>query len=119
MTVKLVVLKSGEDVIADLQEMMSDDKVIGYFLKFPCKVGLYGEKNDVEGNKKTPFQLQLTPWIPLTNDEVIPIPADWVVTIVEPVEKLKEMYLKGLKNYENRKSKADSSDEQSDSSESD
>jgi hypothetical protein len=38
MTVKLVLLKSGEDLIADIQEMVKDDLVIGYFLTKPCIV---------------------------------------------------------------------------------
>ncbi len=41
MTVKILLLKSGEDVIADVKEMVSPDKkVIGYFLKKPCIVKL-------------------------------------------------------------------------------
>ena len=33
MTIKILLLKSGEDVVADVKEMVSpDDKVIGYFL---------------------------------------------------------------------------------------
>ena len=33
MTIKVLVLKSGEDVIADVQEMMSsENQVMGYFL---------------------------------------------------------------------------------------
>ena len=36
MTIKLLVLKSGEDVIADIKEMMTpDNKVMGYFLNRP------------------------------------------------------------------------------------
>ena len=38
MTVKLSLLKSGEDVIADIQEMILDDKVVGYFFVNPCVV---------------------------------------------------------------------------------
>ena len=41
MTIKILLLKSGEDVIADLKEMVSpDEKVIGYFLNKPCVVKL-------------------------------------------------------------------------------
>ena len=32
------------------------------------------------------------PWVPLSSDRSIPCSADWVVTIVEPVENLKKMY---------------------------
>ena len=39
MTIKVLVLKSGEDVIADIQEMMSsENQVMGYFLNKPCVV---------------------------------------------------------------------------------
>ena len=42
MTVKLLLLKSGEDVIADVSEMAvgedADKKVLGYFLDKPCVV---------------------------------------------------------------------------------
>ena len=42
MTVKILLLKSGEDVIADVKEMVSPDKkVIGYFLSKPCIIKLY------------------------------------------------------------------------------
>jgi len=40
MTIKVLVLKSGEDVIAEVQEMVSSDKVIGYYLTKPCVVKL-------------------------------------------------------------------------------
>ena len=39
MTIKILVLKSGEDVIADIKEMMtSDNQVMGYILTKPCVV---------------------------------------------------------------------------------
>jgi hypothetical protein len=37
--------------------------------------------------------------MPLSADKVIPVPADWVVTIVEPVVKLAEMYTEDVINY--------------------
>ena len=32
------------------------------------------------------------PWIPLSGDKVVKIPTDWVVTIVDPIEKVKDMF---------------------------
>jgi len=126
MAVKLLVLKSGEDVVADVHEMVvpgssndedGQEKVVGYYLKYPCRVRLYGEKVEDEGNNRSPFKMQLTPWSPLSKDEMIPLVADWVVTITEPIDQLKEMYEKGIENYESRKSQAIGSDKQlSDSS---
>jgi hypothetical protein len=37
--------------------------------------------------------------MPLTADEKIPIPSDWVVTMVNPTAKLKEMYIEDIVNY--------------------
>ena len=43
MTVKLVLLKSGEDVVADVAEMVVGEAqaVVGYFLKNPCTAKVY------------------------------------------------------------------------------
>jgi hypothetical protein len=62
MTIKLVLLKSGEDIISDLTEMSVGEEenrvVIGYFLNKPCIVkmrspvqNLLTEEN--QGNIKT------------------------------------------------------------------
>ena len=44
MTVKLVILKSGEDIVADIKEMVvgegDDRRVVGYVLTKPCGVSL-------------------------------------------------------------------------------
>ena len=110
MTVKLLLLKSGEDVIADTKEMCVGDqekpKVVGYFLKYPCRVKLVGQDTDHKGDKQHPFRMQLTPWMPLSKDEMIPVVADWVVTATEPIDELKEAYENGVKKNEDRKSKA-------------
>jgi len=96
MSVKLVVLKSGEDIITDVQEMVVGDeneqKVVGYFFDKPCVVKLFG--HTPEEDRESPFRIQMMPWIPLSDDEKIPVAADWVITIVEPIEKVKELYLK-------------------------
>mgnify|MGYP001264268625 FL=1 len=120
MTIKLAMLKSGEDVIADIQEMTvpdSDgkDKLVGYFFRFPCRVKLFGDVSESSGNNA--LKLQLIPWNPLSEDEYIPVVADWVIGIVEPIQKLKETYLKGFEKYE--KSKTISADEQPDSTDTD
>ena len=94
MTVKLSLLKSGEDVIADIEEMILDEKVVGYFFNDPCVVKVLAK--DTGNTGKTPCQLQLTPWLPLTRDTKIPVAPDWVITIVEPMPQLKKMYEDGV-----------------------
>tara|TARA_B100000029_G_scaffold83553_1_gene74445 strand:+ start:1440 stop:1811 length:372 start_codon:yes stop_codon:yes gene_type:complete len=108
MSIKLLLLKSGEDVIADIKEMCVGDKekptVVGYFLRYPCRVKLVGQETGQDGDKKHPFRMQLTPWMPLSKDEMIPVVADWVVTATQPIDELKEAYEKGVKRNEDRES---------------
>ena len=118
MTVKLAILKSGEDIVADIKEMVvgegDDARVVGYFLTKPCGVSLNSKNIKVDDEKDT-YQLKLFPWCPLTKQEKIPISADWVVTIVDPIDKITEMYTKEVLEDG---SESSSSDKQTDSSKS-
>ena len=58
MTVKLTLLKSGEDVIADVEEMIVSERVVGYFLTNPCVVKILAK--ETESGEKMPCKLQLT-----------------------------------------------------------
>ena len=118
MTVKLAILKSGEDIVADIKEMVvgegDDARVVGYVLTKPVGVSLNRKEITIDDEKET-VQIRLFPWCPLTKNEKIPITADWVVTIVDPIDKIKQMYTKEVLGDG---SESSSSDEQSDSSES-
>ena len=125
MTIKLVVLKSGEDIISDVSEMTfgegEDLRVVGYYLSKPCVVKLIKPtmKQDNMG-----IDVSLYPWMPFSSDEKIPIPSDWLVTMVEPINTLKEMYIEDVLNYEKdgkdgKDRESFSVDEQSDSDQSD
>ena len=87
MSVKLLILKSYEDVIADVKEMLSGDKVVGYILNNPFVVRLE------EATEDLPDRVTYYPYVPLSKDKAIPIPCDWVVSIVEPLDEVKNSYL--------------------------
>ena len=106
MSIKLILLKSGEEVIADIQEMVvgedENSKVIGYFLTQPCLVKVKTEENLDQESVPKSFRVGMYPWIALSKDKTMPIPADWVVTMVEPLDNVKQMYLEDvLKNEKN------------------
>ena len=113
MTVKLALLKSGEEVISDIDEMTTDREiVVGYYFTNPCRAILTTPEIQVDeslASDKKPVAIKLLPWFPLANEEKIPVVADWVISIVEPQPKLKDLYTKACKTYEERKSKSDSS----------
>jgi len=90
MTVKLAILKSGEDIIADIQEMVLEDRVVGYIFNKPCNIKMQFDDN--RKNKTDAVKIRLTPWILLSKDEKIRVPLEWVITMVNPIDKLSEMY---------------------------
>jgi hypothetical protein len=105
-----LLLKSGEDIIADVKEMVVGEteetrRVVGYFLHKPCVVKMTPPTNLPEEFKedldpqKASFQVTLFPWMPLSKDNTIPIGADWVVTIVTPSDKLNNMYIEDVMSY--------------------
>jgi hypothetical protein len=121
MTIKLCLLKSGEDIITDITEMrIGDDepnsKVVGYFFDKPCVVKMRNPQSQAsDGNtQKAGFEVSLFPWMPLSSETRIPVTADWLITMVEPTAKLKEMYIEDVVNGSNSKNSV--SNNKSDSS---
>ena len=98
MTAKLVLLKSGEDIIADVTEMVvgenDERRVVGYFFDKPCVIKL--REGEESPEQKSAYKISMFPWMPLSADPKIPVPADWVVTMVEPKEQLRTMYLEDV-----------------------
>ena len=97
MSIKLAVLKSGENVISDAKELIVEDKVCGYLFNKPHKVEYSKPSLLLEGGV-TPIandgemSITLSPWIMLSKDTQVPVPTDWIVTIVEPISGLNKMY---------------------------
>ena len=99
MSVKLLLLKSGEQILADTKELRRKDdvpmvdKVYGYLLAQPHKVSankplVLTENVDEQRN----VEITLAPWILLTEDKVMTIPKEWVITIVNPIDSIVKMY---------------------------
>ena len=99
MSIKLLLFKSGEQVLADTKELRRKDevpmvdKVYGYLLSKPHRVTankplVLTENVDDRRN----VEITLSPWILLTEDKVMTIPKEWVITIVNPIESIVKMY---------------------------
>ena len=89
MTIKLCLLKSGEDIITDLTEMRTEEgpqgRVIGYFFEKPCVVKMRNPQQQPQtdaNTQKAGFEVSLFPWMPLSADKKIPVTADWLITMV-------------------------------------
>ena len=98
MSVKLVMLKSGEDIIADVKELKSEEGIVGYYFHDPLIVKMYEPEEPTVLSEGTTNQysskinIVFYPWVPLAAEKKIPCSADWVITIVEPIENLRKLY---------------------------
>ena len=123
MAIKLALLKSGEEVISEITEMITEKQVVvGYYFANPCRAILTTPEIQVDESQsldKKPVSIKLLPWLPLADEEKIPVVADWVISIVEPQPKLKDLYTKACENYEKRKSQSNSSSDKGSASNTD
>ena len=114
MSIKLALLKSGENVIADIKELISEEKVCGYLFTKPYFVST--RKSPVLTEEKEPLnasnlEVSLEPWIILAKDQKIPVRMDWVVTIVEPLDSVIKMYEEKVNGQQSETDQDNSSDE--------
>ena len=95
MAVKLAILQDKEQVIAEIKELVDDGKPVGYLFTNPHRV--YAEKQYLtEGDEDRSVKITLSPWILLTADREILVPKHQIVTIVEPIDSVIEMYSEKL-----------------------
>ena len=95
MSVKLVLLKSGEQVISNVKELVAEEKIHGFLFENPLVVETdTGNIFLTEDGFQTPEKLdvRLESWIPLSLDKKMVVPKDWIVTYVNPIKDLVEMY---------------------------
>jgi hypothetical protein len=96
MSIKLALLKTGDTIISDMKELVVEDKVQGYLLYLPHKISatksvmITEERNPNNGD--VPVEVTLSPWILLSSDSKIAIVSDWVVTVVNPLETVIDIY---------------------------
>jgi hypothetical protein len=121
MTVKLIVLKSGEKLISDIKEGFYEEKLVCYILDKPCTISVNGSYKILDGeDNENRVSISLHSWPSLSKDTTIELIPDWIVTIVEPKNEIKEMYeTQVLGITENQNDQSVVLTEQSDSDQSD
>lgn len=103
MAVKLVLMESGDLVIADVKQAVEGDKVIFTVLDCPFfaelveiqqEPELLVEENlvNMDQDDSPRYNVAFTEWQPLTSDRKISIEPGFVVSIMEPKKEVKESY---------------------------
>ena len=93
MSIKLALLKSGEEVIADIAEFRnSEDELVSYLFKKPYCVKIKTIQVFVEQESRPKHELAYYKWMSLSKDDDIIVNRDWVVCISEPLDTVKKNY---------------------------
>ena len=107
MSIKITVLKSGEQIISDMKELMAENenKVQAYMLVNPHTYEISEKQFMTEEEKELEdsdfgINVSLLPWIILSKDKKMIIPTDSVLTVVEPLESVTQLYLDKVGSFD-------------------
>ena len=93
MSIKLALLKSGEEVIADIAEFRnSEDELVSCLFKKPYCVKIKTSQVLVEEETRPKHEIAYYKWMTLSKDDDIIVNRDWVVCISEPLDSVKKTY---------------------------
>ena len=94
MSIKLALLKSGEEVIADIKEIRQEgtDELVSYLFKDPYYVKIKTTEVLVEQETRPKHELAYYKWMTLSKDNEIIVNKDWVVCITNPIDSVKQNY---------------------------
>ena len=94
MSIQLALLKSGEEVIADIKEIRQEgtDELVSYLFKDPYYVKIKTTEVLVEQETRPKHELAYYKWMSLSKDADIIVNRDWVVCISEPLDTVKKNY---------------------------
>ena len=94
MSIKLALLKSGEEVIADISEFRQEetDILVSYLFRKPYCIKIKTSEVLVEDESKPKHQLAYYKWMTLSKDDDIIVNKDWVVCITDPLDSVKQNY---------------------------
>ena len=93
MSVQLALLKSGEEVIADIKEFRnSDDELVSYLFKDPYSIKIKTSQVLIEGDGAPKHDVVYYKWMSLSKDSDIIVNKDWVVCITDPLDSITKSY---------------------------
>ena len=108
MSIKITVLKSGEHIISDMKELMTEgeENAQAYMLVNPHTYEINEKQFITEEEKELAegdygINVSLLPWLILSKDKKMIIPTDSVLTVVEPLESVTQLYLDKLDAVDN------------------
>ena len=106
MSIKITVLKTGEHIISDMKELMTEgeENAQAYMLVNPHTYEINEKQFITEEEKELDegdycINVSLLPWIILSKDKKMIIPTDSVLTVVEPIDAVTQLYLDKVNSF--------------------
>ena len=93
MSIQLALLKSGEEVIADIKEFRdSKDELVSYLFKDPHCIKINTEQLLIESEDAPKHEVVFYKWMSRSKDTDIIVNKDWVVCITDPLDAITVSY---------------------------
>ena len=99
MSVQLVLLKSGEEIIADVREIVDRDtnEIISTVFIKPVRVAVTQPAVLTEGAEApSDTILSFVPWLATSKSEEYFVSKDWIVTVCDPQDNIKDSYIQNV-----------------------
>ena len=105
MSVKLLLLKSGEEVITEVKEILDPNSKdpIGFHMHKPFRLDIVSNDDDgIVINQTKGYQVSWFPWAPLSKERDFFLPGHHVLTAYDPLDSIVDQYLLAIKdeNYD-------------------
>ena len=93
MSIQLALLKSGEEVIADIKEYRDkSDNLVSYLFRDPFAIKVKTSQLLVEEEGTPKHEVIYYKWMSLSKDTDIIVNKDWVVCITDPLDSITKSY---------------------------
>ena len=104
MSIKILLLKSNEEIITEAQEIANPDSptAIGYHLHNPFRLEIVSDDGELVFNREKGYSLSWFPFAPLSKDKDFFLPSEHVITAYDPLDSIVDQYVEAIKeeNYE-------------------
>ena len=99
MSIKILLLKSNEEIITEVQEISNPDskQAIGYHLHKPFRLEIVSDEGELVFNREKGYQLSWFPWAPLSKDKDFFLPSEHVITAYDPLDSIMDQYVQAIK----------------------
>ena len=104
MSIKILLLRSNEEIITEAQEIADPEtkEPVGFHLHKPFRLEIVSDEGELIFNREKGYSLSWFPWAPLSKDKDFFLPAGHVITAYDPLDSIRDQYIQAIKeeNYD-------------------